>query len=93
MRGRFEQFNARPGGSDRWVLTYEDTSTASGKPIADSDIVEARLVEVIPGVRVVQAVTFEADDPTFAGSMMMTWETPVGPVGTRVDIRGRTGPT
>ena len=92
MRGRFEQFDARPGGSYRFVLTYEDTSTASGKATADSDIVEARFVEIVPGVRVVQAVTFVADDPAFAGSMVMTWEvTPLGP-GTRVDIRAEQVP-
>ena len=92
MRGRFERFDARPGGSYRFVLTYEDPSTGSGKASADSDIVEARFVEIVPGVRVVQAVTFVADDPAFAGSMVMTWEvTPVGP-GTRVDIRAEQVP-
>lgn len=74
------------------MLTYEDTSTASGKATADSDIIEARFVELVPGVRVVQAVTFVADDPAFAGSMVMTWEvTPLGP-GTRVDIRAEQVP-
>ena len=87
MRGRFEHFDARPGGSYRFVLTYEDTSAASGKTTADSDIVEARFVDIVPGRRVVQAVTFVADDPALAGTMMMTWElTATGP-GTRVDIR------
>jgi uncharacterized protein YndB with AHSA1/START domain len=87
MRGRFEHFDARPGGSYRFVLTYEDTSAAAGKSTADSDIVEARFVDIVPGVRVVQAVTFVADDPALAGTMMMTWElTATGP-GTRVDIR------
>jgi uncharacterized protein YndB with AHSA1/START domain len=87
MRGRFEHFDARPGGSYRFVLTYEDTSAASGKSTADSDIIEARFVDIVPGVRVVQAVTFVADDPALAGTMMMTWElTATGP-GTRVDIR------
>ena len=87
MRGRFEHFDARPGGSYRFVLTYEDTSAASGKTTADSDIVEARFVDIVPGRRVVQAVTFVADDPALAGTMTMTWElTATGP-GTRVDIR------
>ena len=43
MSGRFEQFDARPGGSYRLVLTYADASSARGKATADSDIVEARL--------------------------------------------------
>jgi uncharacterized protein YndB with AHSA1/START domain len=73
MRGRFEHFDARPGGSYRFVLTYENASAASGKTTADSDIVEARFVDIVPGRRVVQAVTFVADDPALAGTMMMTW--------------------
>jgi uncharacterized protein YndB with AHSA1/START domain len=43
MSGRFEQFDAQPGGSYRLVLTYADASSARGKATADSDIVEARL--------------------------------------------------
>jgi hypothetical protein len=43
MSGRFERFDARPGGSYRLVLTYADASSARGKATTDSDIVEARL--------------------------------------------------
>ena len=74
MSGKFEHFDARPGGSYRMVLTYADASTASGKATADSDVVEARFVDIVPGVRVVQAVNFVADDPGYAGTMTMTWE-------------------
>jgi hypothetical protein len=49
MSGRFEQFDARPGGSYRMVLTYADASTATGKATADSDIVEARFIDIVPG--------------------------------------------
>src|SRR5215207_4283619 len=41
MSGRFERFDARPGGSYRMVLTYADASTA-GKSTASSDIVRSR---------------------------------------------------
>ena len=86
MTGRFERFDARPGGSYRLVLTYADGSGAPGKASADSDIVEARFTDIVPGERVVQAVDFVSDDPAFAGTMTMTWAvTPVG-AGTRVDI-------
>jgi len=87
MTGRFERFDARPGGSYRMVLTYADASTASGKATADSDIVEAHFVDIVPGVRVVQAVNFVADDPRFAGTMTMTWEVTPTDDGTRVEIR------
>lgn len=87
MSGRFERFDARPGGSYRLVLTYADTSTARGKATADSDIVQARFVDLVPGVRVVQAVEFVSDDPSNAGTMTMTWEVSPVDAGTRVDIR------
>jgi uncharacterized protein YndB with AHSA1/START domain len=87
MSARFERFDARPGGSYRMVLTYTDASAAAGKTTADSDIVEARFVDIVPGARVVQAVEFLSDDPAFAGTMTMTWEVTAADVGTRVDIR------
>ncbi|QTG82529.1 SRPBCC family protein [Arthrobacter crystallopoietes] len=87
MSGSFERFDARPGGSYRLVLTYTDLSTAAGKATNDTDVVEARFVEIVPGVRVVQAVDFESDDPAYAGTMTMTWEVAPVAAGTRVDIR------
>src|SRR3954469_2047223 len=73
MTARFERFDARPGGSYRLVLTYTDASGAPGKATAASDVVEARFVEIVAGVRVVQAVDFVSDDPRFAGTMTMIW--------------------
>lgn len=87
MTGRFERFDARPGGSYRMVLTYLDASGAPGKSSADSDVVEARFVDLVPDVRVLQAVDFVSDDPAFAGTMTMTWELEPGPDGTRVTFR------
>ena len=83
MTGRFERFDARPGGSYRMVLTYSDASGAPGKATAESDIVEARFVDIVPGERVVQAVDFVSDDPAYAGTMTMTWE---------VTVHGRAAP-
>jgi uncharacterized protein YndB with AHSA1/START domain len=86
MTGRFERFEARPGGSFRMVLTYDDASGAPGKTDAGTDVVEARFVDMVPGRRVVQAVDFVSDDPAYAGTMTMTWE--LGPIDgrTRVEI-------
>ena len=86
MTGRFERFDARPGGSYRMVLTYADASGAAGKTSADSDIVEASFVDIVPGERVVQAVDFVSDDPAYAGTMTMTWEVTGADAGTRVSI-------
>jgi uncharacterized protein YndB with AHSA1/START domain len=86
MTGRFERFDARPGGSYRMVLTYPDASGAPGKATAESDIVEARFVDIVPGERVIQAVDFVSDDPAYAGTMTLTWEVTAVDAGTRVDI-------
>lgn len=86
MTGRFERFDAQPGGSYRMVLTYPDASGAPGKATADSDIVEARFMDIVSGERVVQAVDFISDDPANAGTMTMTWQVAALDGGTRVDI-------
>ncbi len=86
MSGRFERFDPRTGGSYRLVLTYTEVSASRGKTTADSDIVEARFLDLLPGVRVVQAVDFVSDDPAYAGTMIMTWEVTAVDGGTRVDI-------
>jgi uncharacterized protein YndB with AHSA1/START domain len=87
MSGRFERFDARPGGSYRMVLTYADASGAPGKATADSDVVEGRFLDVVPGARVVQAVDFVSDDPVYAGTMTMTWDLTAVEAGTLVEIR------
>ena len=88
MTGRFERFDARPGGSYRMVLTYSDldASGAPGKTTADSDVVEARFVDIVPGKRLAVAVDFVSDDPAYAGTMIMNWEVEAAGTGTRVDI-------
>jgi uncharacterized protein YndB with AHSA1/START domain len=86
MRARFERFDPTPGGSYRVVLTYADPTDSRGKSSADSDIVEARYVEILPNDRVVQAVDFVSDDPAFAGTMTMTWAVRADGSRTRVEI-------
>src|SRR3954454_2572035 len=63
MSGRFEHFDARPGGSYRFVLTYADASHSPGKSTVDSDIVDVRFLDLVPAMRVVEAVDFVAEDP------------------------------
>jgi uncharacterized protein YndB with AHSA1/START domain len=92
MRGSFERFDARPGGSYRMILTYTEASGATGKATADSDVVEVRFVDLIPGVRVVEAVDFVSDDPAYAGTMTMTWPLTAVDAGTRVEIRAEDVP-
>jgi uncharacterized protein YndB with AHSA1/START domain len=92
MTGRFERFDARPGGSYRLVLTYADPSTQRGKSTAGSDIVDVRFVDLVPGVRLVQAADFISDDPVNSGTMTLRWELTAVDDGTRVDIRAEDVP-
>jgi maleate cis-trans isomerase/uncharacterized protein YndB with AHSA1/START domain len=87
MTGRFEWFEGRVGGGYRLVLTYLAGGHGPGKASTDTDVVEARFVEIVPGERVVQAVDFPSDDPAYAGTMTMAWIAEPVPGGTRVTIR------
>jgi uncharacterized protein YndB with AHSA1/START domain len=86
MTARFERFDPRPGGSYRLVLIYDDPSGEPGKTTGDTDVVEARYVDIVPDVRVVQAVDFVSDDPASTGTMRMTWEVKAVDGGTRVTV-------
>ncbi len=86
MTARFEQFDPRPGGSYRLVLTYPEASTSAGKTTSDTDIVEARFIDIVPNVRVTQEVDFVSEDPSFAGTMTMSWNVVASDGGTRVEI-------
>jgi Activator of Hsp90 ATPase homolog 1-like protein len=73
--------------------TLPTTSWSNEQPAADAlktgaatDIVESRFIDLVPGVRVLQAVDFVSDDPAYAGTMTMTWEVTEVDGGTRVDI-------
>jgi uncharacterized protein YndB with AHSA1/START domain len=68
-------------------LTYLDAPVAGGKSDAESDVVEATFVEIAPDDRVVQAVVFQSDDPSFTGTMTMTWMVTEVEGGTRIDMR------
>jgi uncharacterized protein YndB with AHSA1/START domain len=92
MTAGFERFAGRPGGGYRMVLTYADASSSPGKATADSDVVEARFLDLVPGVRVVQAVEFVSDDPRYAGTMTLTWELSQLGAGTKIEIRAEDVP-
>lgn len=86
MTGSFDHFDATPGGVFRMILTYADAPGAGGKSSVDSDVVEGRFIEIVPRVRVVQAIEFVSDEPHFAGTMTMTWSMAKADGGTRVDV-------
>lgn len=92
MTGHFERFDARPGGSYRMVLSYPDAATGQGKSTDDSDVVEARFVDLIEGIRVVQEVSFDSDDPAFSGTMTIRWDIESADEGAHVQITAENVP-
>ena len=93
MHGRFEEFDMREGGSFRLVLTYEDASEAPGKTRGDADVSTARIVQIVPGERVVQEIDFESDDEAFHGTMRMDWSLHPVKDGTEVVVEARDVPS
>jgi len=87
MTGRFERFELREGGSYRMVLTYDDPTGAPGKTASDTDVVDARFVQIVPGRRLVQETEFVSDDPAFSGTMTLTWEVSESEGGALVEVR------
>jgi len=73
MTGRMLHFDFREGGSYRMRLTYAEPQQGGGKTSEDSDEVEARLTKLEYGRRIEQEVSFESEDPSFAGVMHMVW--------------------
>ncbi len=81
--GRIALFEPRPGGRIRMTLVF---AAAAGKSSSDSDVIEGRFVELVPGERMVQALSFRSEDPRFAGVMTMTWQLHAASGGTRVQV-------
>ena len=92
MVGRFEHFDMRPGGSYRMALTYRDRSRVDGKSSSGTDVADVHIVDVVPGRRLVQAISFDSDDPRYAGTMTMTWLVTAVAEGTRIDVRAENVP-
>lgn len=65
------------------TLTFE---SAAGKSSKNTDVVDGRFVDLVPGKCIVQAFQFESDDPAFAGTMTMTWTLKAIDGGTSVTV-------
>lgn len=87
MRGEMLSFEFREGGGYRMRLVYCDPHTAAGKTTSDADEVEVHFTRLIQNEQIGQAVTFDSDDPAFAGEMDITWTFEPNAGGTLVTIR------
>jgi uncharacterized protein YndB with AHSA1/START domain len=86
MRGRIERWDPRPGGGFRMVLTYLDSTDSPGKTSDETDVVNVEFGALVPSERVVQRAVFEADDPSYAGTMTMEWQLGARADGTEVTV-------
>lgn len=86
MRGRIEWWDPRPGGGFRMILTYLDSTGSPGKTSDATDVVDVAFAGLVPPERVVQQAVFGADDPSFAGTMTMTWHMAAVGDGTEVTV-------
>jgi uncharacterized protein YndB with AHSA1/START domain len=87
MSGKIHEFDLRPGGGYRMSLFYPATEEEMrGKTAEREDRYTARFVELTPPARIVQAISFETDDPAFTGEMIMTVTLEEQQTGTEVTI-------
>ena len=55
------------------TLTFDAAASAGGKTTSNTDVVTRQFVELVPNERISLAIHFVSDDPSFAGTMTMTW--------------------
>jgi len=85
MSGRFDWFDARPGGGYTLTLTYDDEATR-GKSAENTDVVRVRFTAVDEPRQLVEEAYFLSDDPNMAGTMTMSWSLEPVDRGTLVTI-------
>ncbi len=87
MTGRIHEFDARVGGGYVMSLYYRESETLNrGKTSDREDRVRVRFTELSPPHRIVEAITFESDDPALAGEMTLTVTIEPVPDGANVTL-------
>lgn len=92
MTGHVQEFDFREGGRYRLTLHYADEPGA-GKTTTDEDVSQGTFIKLVPNELVVQRIVFESDDPTFAGTMLMTWKLEPVARATRVTMTAENVPS
>ncbi|HMH34922.1 MAG TPA: SRPBCC domain-containing protein [Puia sp.] len=94
MTGKVHRFELRAGGGYEMSLFYPRSANESrGKTSGNEDRFKARFVELTPSEKIVEAVTFESDDPAFAGEMIMEISFEPEGSGTNVTVLFRNLPS
>jgi uncharacterized protein YndB with AHSA1/START domain len=87
MTGKIHEFDGRVGGGYRMSLFYPSSEQEyRGKTSEREDRFTARFVELKPPARIVQAISFDSDDPAFSGEMTMVVTLEERDDGTEVTI-------
>ena len=87
MTGKVHRFDERVGGGYQMSLYYPSSEhTSRGKTADREDRYTARFVELTPPRRIVEAISFDAVDPAFAGQMIMEVPFEAETDGTAVSI-------
>ena len=90
MTAKVHQFDERVGGGYVMSLFYPEADESSqGKSGEKEDRYTARFLELTPPSRIVEAITFDSDDPGFAGEMIMDVTLEAQDSGTNVTIEFR----
>jgi uncharacterized protein YndB with AHSA1/START domain len=85
MTGELHAFDPHIGGGYRISLFYPpDEREFRGKTSDKEDRVNVRFVDLQPGRRILEAVTFDSPDPGFAGEMTIDVTFHPAPGGTEV---------
>ncbi len=72
MTAKVHNFDLRVGGGYQMSLFYPPTDkTSQGKTTNKEDRYTSRFLELIPNKRIVQAITFDTENPDFSDEMIM----------------------
>jgi uncharacterized protein YndB with AHSA1/START domain len=72
MTGKVHSFDLKQGGGYRMSLFYPQSEKGSpGKTAEKEDRFSARFIELTPPRKIVEAITFDSEDPAFSGEMIM----------------------
>ncbi len=87
MTGKIHSFDLKVGGGYQMSLFYPQSEKRSrGKTSEREDRFTARFVQLTPPQKIVQAITFDSDNPAFSGEMIMEVTFEIEDTGTRVTI-------
>ena len=87
MTAEVHEFDLRVGGGYAMSLLYPQSQTSPvGKTYEREDRFRSQFLELTPHTRIVEAITFDSDDPAFSGKMFMVVTLAERTDGTEVTI-------